>query len=167
MANVKTVKITGLKELEKNLLKLQKLADSRSPSSKVLNAATKSGLQEVKKDAVKKYKTISDTGHLAKTIIIKQLKYDKRNMFGALVGFREGRPVPKSESGYYGYMQEEGVKPGKKRGGPKRKNVVWKKELKAKHFFAKAYESKKKEAVRKVREMLKKGLNREINKLKV
>lgn len=153
MANVK---LTGIKHFEKQLLKLEKLADSKSPSSRIINAALRTGLSPMKKkfraNTKSAIKTDGDSkGNLInnKNFVIKNTKSKKLNQFGALLGFR-------GTGDDYGFFIEEGTKTkdGKER-------------IEAKHPLGKAFDSTKSAVLKRTLDMLSKKLNKEFEKLSV
>lgn len=148
MANLGTVKLIGVKELEKKLLKLEKVASSKSPAARAINAAVKSGLNPITKTA--RSKTPKDTGNLRKSIKTKSAKITQnKNYFMALTGFAAGRG--QKYDGWYGYFFEKGTKKG----------------IKARRMFEMAFESQKRNALKRTLDMLSKRLNAEFKKLSV
>ena len=153
MANVK---LTGIKHFEKQLLKLEKLADSKSPSSRILNASLRSGLNPMKKKFRANTKAAiklggDSTWNLVsnKNFVVKNTKSKALNLFGALLGFR-------GNGDDYGFFIEEGTKTkdGKER-------------IEAKHPLGNAFDSTKGAVLKKTMDDLSKKLKKEFDKLKV
>ena len=154
MANIK---LTGIKQLEKNLMKLERIAGSKSNSSRAINGSLTAGLNVIKKDL--KRKLPSDTGNLKRSLKIKSIKTKNKSYFGKILGFQERARKFKDKTGqeknindgYYSAFLEEGTKKGIKKG----------------NYMLKSYEAKKKQVVTAVLNRLSKIINREIKKIKV
>jgi len=155
MANVnQTVKIEGVKQLEKNLLYLQKLADSRSPASRAINNALNKGLNPIQKEA--KRRTPEDKGQLKRALKKKRVNPRQRNMFMRILGYARSFKMTKNKiSGQaevnYAGIQEEGGGYGENKQG--------------KHMLEKAFEARKRQVIKATIDDLQKQIYKEIRKL--
>jgi len=147
MANVK-FGLVGAKKLEQNLLKLQKIADSRSPGSKAIGKALNTGLNPIQKEA--RNNTPIDSGILKKSLKKKTLKTRSRNFFAKILGYAAKFKSKKQDvaAGYAG-IQEQGTK-----------------NIKGKFMLEKAYESKKRATMKSTLDKLSKEIKSEIAKIK-
>lgn len=146
MANVK---ITGAKQLERNLLKLQKLADSSSPSSKAINKALNTGLNPIQSQA--KQSTPKDSGILKKSLKKKALRSRRRNLFTRILGYAaDFKSNKKQVKADYAGAVEQGTK-----------------NQKGKFMLEKAYDSKKKAVFKATLDKLSAEINKEIKKLSI
>lgn len=145
MANVK---IKGAKQLERNLLKLQKLADSSSPSSRAINKAINTGLDPIQKQA--KQNTPQDSGVLKKSLKKKTVKTKKRSLFLRMLGYAANFKSKKKQlKADYAGAVEQGTK-----------------NQKGKFMLEKAYDSKKKAVFKSTLDKLSSEINKELKKIK-
>lgn len=116
MANVK-FSISGLKELEKQLLQID-----RDIATKIADSSTLAGINVLKKELVQQTPTSPngskgnkrftsrnhDAGNLKKSVIQKKMRTKSRNFFGRVVGYRSGGGG--NGDGWYGNFIEYNTK---------------------------------------------------------
>jgi len=144
MANVK---LTGIKHFEKQLLKLEKLADSSSPSSRAINNALNTGLNPIMFKA--RRNTPEDTGILKKSLKKKTVKTNNRSLFVRILGYAANFKMTKNKISGQVYADYSGIQEDKNK------------------MLENAFESEKRKVFKKTIDKLAKNLNKEFAKLKV
>jgi len=139
MANAITVKVTGLKELDKELRGL-----GEKVARKALRSAVNTGAQVIKKEA--KLLAPKDTGRLSKKAIFVKRAREKGGKFKEvyIVGVRTGRREgEKNRNAFYWFFHEFGTK-----------------FLAARPFLVPAFETKKREAFEAIKNKLRSNIKK-------
>ena len=102
MADLKKFDLKGIKEFEKNLLKLQEMTQSTRTGTRIIGKALSAGSTVLRKSM--KGATAKKTGKLKKSLKSNDRKQRKRTRFAKITGFAFENNDP--EKSYIGILEE-------------------------------------------------------------